>query len=178
MSAPPPYHNQQPQQPYGYPQQGHPQQYGQQPYGQQPYGQQPYGQQPPPPRGPQRPQQASPLRGLIAAVIVLAIFGGGGWYVWKYNTDPNGGKAKAEASQSAKAEEDKKYQPNKGDCVKIKDPQGDPVAEIVDCGSSEAEYKTGEKLFGPGKECQAPYDYGIQYSGRRTTDFTQCFTKI
>ncbi|MGP3989970.1 LppU/SCO3897 family protein [Streptomyces sp. 3N207] len=142
-----------------------------------PYQNQPHG-YPPPPGGPQRRPQASPLRGLIAAIVVLAIFGGGAWYVYKYNTDPNGGKAKAEASQSAQVEEDKTHDPQEGDCVKIEGTKEDPLPTIVECGSSEAEYKTGERLFGPGKECPAKYNYGIQYSSNRGADYTMCFTKV
>ncbi|MFJ9469290.1 LppU/SCO3897 family protein [Streptomyces caniferus] len=173
MSAPPPYQNQ-PQQPYGYPQQQQ-QQYGY-PQQQQPYG---YPQQPQGPQGPQGPQrQSSPLRGLITAVIVLAIFGGGAWYVWDYNTNPHGGKAKKEAAQAARAEENKKYDPQVGDCVKVHDPQGEPRAEIVDCGSAEAEYKTGDKLFGAGERCGSKFDYGIHVSIRHSTSYTLCFTKV
>ncbi|MFI6448268.1 hypothetical protein [Kitasatospora sp. NPDC050543] len=195
MSAPPPpYQNQPPQQPYGYAPPAQPP-YGQQPgYGQQPpYGQQPgYGQQPPyggqqpaPPqpsqRGPQRPQQPqrrSPVHSLLSIAIIVAVLGGGAWYVWKYNTDPNGGKAKAQASQSARAEEDKKHDPKIGDCVKVQDPQGDPLPEIVDCKSAEAQYKTADKLYGPDKSCGSKFDYGIKYSISRGTDYTLCFTKV
>lgn len=176
MSAPPPpYQNQPPQQPYGYAQPP------QQPYGyqQQPpqQPQQPYGHQQPP-RGPQRPQQSSPLRGLITAIIVLAVFGGGAWYVWDYNTNPNGGKAKAEASQAARARENKKHAPQTGDCIKVEHTNGDPLPTIVDCGSTEAQYKTGDRLYGPDKQCGSNYDYSLQYSGRHTTDYTLCFTKV
>ncbi|MGW1376285.1 LppU/SCO3897 family protein [Streptomyces sp. NPDC002446] len=181
MSAPPPYQNQPPQQPYGYP--------PQQPYGQQ-QPQQPYGQQPPQPHaypqqrgGQQRPPQRSPLRGLITAVVVLAVFGGVGWYVWNYNTDPNGGKAKAEASASARAKEAEKHNPDVGDCVKVQDPNGTPVPTIVDCSSAEAEYKMVERLYGAGQECGQNgkrADYGIDYSGRRRSggSYTLCFTKV
>ncbi|REK89346.1 hypothetical protein DY245_16410 [Streptomyces inhibens] len=176
MSAPPPpYQNQPPQQPYGYPQQQ-----PQQPYGypqQQPQQPQSYGYPQQQPRGPQQPRR-SPLRALITAVIVLAIFGGGAWYVWDYNTNPNGGKAKAEASRAARAAENKKHDPQIGDCVKVQDPQGDPLPEIVDCGSTEAEYKTGDRLYGPDKECGSKFDYGIQFSSRRGADYTLCFTKV
>ncbi|MGX1761440.1 LppU/SCO3897 family protein, partial [Streptomyces lydicus] len=147
---------------------------------QQPYG---YQQQPQAPQGPQgpqppRPQQSSPLRGLITAVIVLAVFGGGAWYVWDYNTNPHGGKAKKEAAQAARAEENKKYNPEVGDCVKIHDPQGEPLAEIVDCGSAEAEYKTGDRLPGTGTRCGSPYDYGMHVSIRHSSSYTLCFTKV
>ncbi|UQA92434.1 LppU/SCO3897 family protein [Streptomyces halobius] len=169
MSAPPPYQNQPPQQQYGYPQQqyGHPQQQ---------HGQPQYG-RPQPPRGPQRPQR-SPLRALISVTVVLAVFGGVAWYVWDYNTHPNGGKAKAEASRSAQAEENEKYNPEEGDCVRILDAHGDnPTPEIVDCNSPEAEYKTGEQLSGTHAECESPpYDTSIHYSGR--SNYTLCFTKL
>ncbi|MFE0257224.1 hypothetical protein [Streptomyces sp. NPDC059010] len=180
MSTPPPQYQNQP--PYGQ------QPYGQQPppYGQQqPYGypqqqQQPYGgpQPPQPPRGPQRPQPGGLLRMLKAAVVVIAIFGGLAYYVWDYNTSPTGGKAKAEASASAAAEEAKTHDPEVGDCVKVADPQGDPLPTIVDCGSPEAQYKTGAQLPGQGKECSAEYDYGIQYRNTRGFDYTLCFTKV
>ncbi|MEW2222860.1 hypothetical protein AB0939_26750 [Streptomyces sp. NPDC006990] len=129
-------------------------------------------------RGPQRPPQASPLRGLIAAVLVLAVFGGVGWYVYDYNTDPDGGKAEAEASRSARIEEQKTHDPQQGDCVKIEGTDDDPLPTIVDCGSPEAEYRTGQRLFGPDKECPARYDYGIQYSSNRGGDHTMCFTEV
>ncbi|MFE1763935.1 hypothetical protein ACFW81_06920 [Streptomyces angustmyceticus] len=177
MSAPPPYPNQ-PQQPYGYPPQQPQQPYG---YPQQQQPQQPYGypQQPQGPQGPQRPQpQRSPLRGLITAVVVLAVFGGGAWYVWDYNTNPNGGKAKKEAAQAARAEANKKYDPQVGDCVKVHDPQGEPVAEIVDCGSSEAQYKTADRLIGADARCGAKFDYGIHVSIRHSSNYTLCFTKV
>ncbi|WP_234442266.1 LppU/SCO3897 family protein [Streptomyces sp. NRRL S-1448] len=176
MSAPPPYQNQPPHQQYGYAQPVQPP--VQQPYGQQPYGQQPYG-HPQPPGGPQRPPQRSPLRGLITAVVILAIFGGGAWYVWDYNTNPNGGKAKEEADRVARREAaDKKYNPKIGDCVKIKDPQGEPVTLIVDCGSADAEYKLGERLDGPAQKCGPKWDYGIEYVGRHTASYTLCFSKV
>src|ERR1044071_9081332 len=106
MSTPPPqYQNQplygQPQQPYGYPQQP-----------QAPYG---HPQQPQPPRGPQRPQPGGLGRMLRSAVIVIAVFGALGYWVWDYNTDPNGGKAKKEAEAAS-------HNPSIGDCVKVEDP--------------------------------------------------------
>ncbi|OEU97857.1 hypothetical protein AN217_08325 [Streptomyces qinglanensis] len=162
MSAPPPYQYQY-QQPQGPPPQ---------------YQQYQQYQAPPPPRGPQRPQQGGPLRGLIAAVLVLAVFGGVGWYVYDYNTDPDGGKAKAEASRSARIEEQKTHDPQQGNCVKIEGTDDDPLPTIVDCGSPEAEYRTGKRLFGPDKECPAQYDYGIQYSSNRGGDHTMCFTEV
>ncbi|UNO38456.1 hypothetical protein [Streptomyces sp. MST-110588] len=180
MSAPPPYQNQPPQQPYGY-----------QPPPQQPYGapQQPYGYQGPPQQpqqpqgypqqqgGPQRPQR-SPLRALITVVIVLAIFGGGAWYVWNYNTSRNGGKAKAEASRSARAEENKTHQPKIGDCVKVDKSSGEPVPTIVDCGSSEAQYKMGDALHGAEERCGPKFVYSIQVTSRRSAPYTMCFTKV
>jgi len=177
MSAPPPYQNQ-PQQPYGYPQQQQPYGYPQQQQPQQPYG---YPQQHQGPQGPQRPQrpqpQRSPLRGLITAVIVLAVFGGAAWYVWDYNTNPHGGKAKKEAAQAARAEENKKYNPQVGDCVKVHDPQGEPLAEIVGCGSPEAQYKTADRLIGDAR-CGSKFDYGIHVSIRHSSNYTLCFTKV
>lgn len=171
MSAPPPYQNHPPQAPYGHA--------PQQPYGaqQQPYGapQQPYG-QPQPPGGPRRPQ-GSPLRGLITAIVVLAVFGGGAWYVWDYNTNPNGGKAKAEASHAARVEEGKKHDPQVGDCVKVEHPDNDPLPTIVDCGSPEAQYKMGEKMLGPDKHCGQNYDIGIRRVAR-FGNYTMCFTKV
>ncbi|WP_435887894.1 LppU/SCO3897 family protein [Streptomyces chartreusis] len=113
-----------------------------------------------------------------AAVVVIAIVGGLGYYVWDYNTSPTGGKAKAEASASAAAEEAKTHDPEVGDCVKVADPKGKPVPTVVDCGSPEAEYKMGEMLPGQGQECSAKYDYGIQYYNSRGFDYTLCFTKV
>lgn len=168
MSAPPPPYQNQPPQQYGYPQQqyGQPQQYGR--------PQQQYG-QPQPPRGPQR----HPLRALRNIVIVLAVVGGTAWYVWDYNTNPNGGKAKAEASASAKAKENEKYNPEEGDCVKIEQRNGEPWPVVVDCKSPDAQYKTGERLIGADEQCKSPpYDYSIRVSGRRTVDYTMCFTKV
>lgn len=168
MSTPPPqYQNQPPygqQQPYGYPQQQQAQ-----------YG---YPQQPQPPGGPQRPQPGGLLRAVKSAVVVIAVFGAVGYWVWDYNTSPTGGKAKAEASASAAAEEAKTHDPEIGDCVKVADPQGEPLPTVVDCGSPEAEYKTGALLPGQGKECSAEYDYGIQYRNSRGFDYTLCFTKV
>ncbi|MEV0531330.1 hypothetical protein [Kitasatospora sp. NPDC050463] len=186
MSAPPPpYQNQQPQQPYGYappPQMpyGQQPQYGQQQsYAQPPYAQQPYvPQAPSDPRPPQGPGRRSPLHSVLSVAVVLAVFGGGAWYVWKYNTDPNGGKAKAEATRSAQAEENKKYDPKVGDCVRIQDPQGDPLPVIVDCKSAEAQYRMADTLYGPDRSCGSAYDYGIRYSSRRSTDYTLCFKKV
>ncbi|MDQ0993403.1 hypothetical protein [Streptomyces sp. V3I7] len=168
MSAtPPPYQNQ-PQQPYGQPQQP------QAPYGQQ----QPYGapQQPQPPRRPQQP--GGPLRVLKSVLIVAVVFGALVYYVWDYNTSPTGGKAKAQASASAQAKEDAKHEPEVGDCVKVKDPQGDPMPTIVDCDSPEAEYKTGDKQYGDDLDCPSKYDYGIQYHDLHQLDYTLCFTKV
>ncbi|PHQ52678.1 hypothetical protein BLA24_06125 [Streptomyces cinnamoneus] len=156
MSIPPPSYQNQPHHPYQQPPHGHPQA----------------------PRGPQRPQPAGPVRMLITAVVVLAVFGGGAWYVWDYNTNPDGGKAKKEAARVAQFEENKKYDPKTGDCVKVQDPDGEPLPVIVDCGSPEAQYKTGERLYGPGKKCPSTYDYGIQYSASRGADYTLCFTKV
>ncbi len=78
-------------------------------------------------------------------MVVIAVIGGVGCYVWDYNTSPTGGKAEAEASQSA-------HNPNIGDCVKIEDPEGDPLPTVVDCDSAEAEYKTGDRLSGVGSK--------------------------
>jgi hypothetical protein len=152
-SAPPPYyqnHPQQPQQSYGHPQQ-------------------------PQPQPPRRPQPGAGLRAAKSGLVVLAVFGGLAYYVYDYNTSPTGGKAQAEASASASAEA---HDPEVGDCVKVADPKGDPVPTVVDCGSPEAEYKTADMLFGADQECSAKYDYGIQYSGGHTTDYTLCFTKV
>ncbi|MGH3312907.1 MAG: LppU/SCO3897 family protein [Streptomyces sp.] len=177
MSAPPPHYQNQP--PYGYQQQpppyGYPQQQQQQPHQPPPYG---YQQQPQPPRGPQQPPPGGALRALKAAVVVIAIVAGVGYYVWDYNTSPTGGKAKAEASQSAQVKEDMTHNPEVGDCVKVKDPEGNPLPTVVDCGSAEAEYKTGEKILGPYKECGSKYDYGIQHRNNRGADYTLCFTKV
>jgi hypothetical protein len=178
MSTPPPqYQNQppygQPQQPYGQPQQPYGQ--PQQPYG---YPQQPHQPQPQPPRGPQRPQPGGPLRVVKSAAIVIAVFGALAWYVWDYNTSPTGGKAKAEAAASAQASEDATHDPNIGDCVKVKDPQGDPLPTIVDCGSPEAEYKTADKLLGDDLNCDSKYVYGIQVHQSHQLDYTLCFTKV
>ncbi|MFE9441519.1 hypothetical protein ACFYO2_21475 [Streptomyces sp. NPDC006602] len=115
------------------------------------------------------------MRLVKAGVVVIAIFGGLGYYVWDYNTSPTGGKAKAEASASASADA---HDPDIGDCVKVADPDGDPVPTVVDCDSSEAEYKTGDRLYGNGVECGSEYDYGIQYRNSRSVDYTLCFTKV
>ncbi|MGW4752623.1 LppU/SCO3897 family protein [Streptomyces chartreusis] len=118
------------------------------------------------------------MRTIKAAVVVLAVVGGLAYYVWDYNTSPTGGKAKAEASASAAAEEAKTHDPEIGDCVKVADPQGKPLPTVVDCGSSEAEYKTGALLPGQDQECGAKYAYGIQYRNTRGFDYTLCFTKV
>ncbi|GHH31626.1 hypothetical protein [Streptomyces lanatus] len=103
------------------------------------YQNQPYGYAQPQPQPPRGPQPGAALRMVKAALVVLAIFGGLGYYVWQYNTSPTGGKAKAEASASAAAAEAKTHDPEVGDCVKVADPQGEPLPTVVDCGSSEAE---------------------------------------
>ncbi|TWE20353.1 hypothetical protein FB465_5502 [Kitasatospora atroaurantiaca] len=118
------------------------------------------------------------MQALLPIAIVVAIFGGGAWYVWDYNTSPTSGKAKAAASQSARAEENKKYDPKVGDCVKIQDPQGQPLPVIVDCTSAEAEYRMADKLFGSDRSCGSKFDYGIKYSRSRSADYTLCFTKV
>ncbi|MFD5425804.1 hypothetical protein [Streptomyces sp. NPDC127084] len=186
MSTPPPqYQNQppygQPQQPYGYPQQPQPQtpygypQQPQAPYGypQQPQPQALYGyqQQPQPqsPQGPQRPQSGALGRMLRSAVILIAVLGALGYWVWDYNTDPNGGKAKKEAESAS-------HNPSIGDCVKIADPQGSPEPTVVDCDSPEAEYKMGDLTIGA-RQCDAKYDYAIK-STRRGSSTTKCFTKL
>ncbi|MEV4439941.1 hypothetical protein AB0K09_13100 [Streptomyces sp. NPDC049577] len=177
MSAPPPYQNQppyqgqppypgQPQQPYGYAQ-------PQQPYG---YAQPPQP-QPQPPSRPQPPRR-SPVHSLLSVAVVVAVFGGAAWYVWDYNTDPNGGKAKKEAARTARVEEGKTHDPQVGDCVKVQDPEGEPLPTIVDCGSPEAQYKTADKLYGAGKKCGPSSDYGIQVTSRRSLGYTLCFTKV
>ncbi|MFF3908445.1 hypothetical protein ACFYZJ_21230 [Streptomyces sp. NPDC001848] len=171
MSTPPPQYQNQP--PYGQPQPPY------QPYGgpQQPYGQ-PRQPQPQPPRGPQRPRPGGPLRVVQSAAIVIAIFGGLAYYVWDYNTSPTGGKARAEASASAQAKENATHDPNIGDCVKIKDPQGHPLPTIVDCTSPEAQYKTADRLLGDDRGCDAKYAYGIRYHSSHQLDYTLCFTKV
>lgn len=161
VSAPPPYQNQ-PQQQYGY------QQQPQAPYGQP---QQPYG-QPQPPRRPQ--PQRSPLRGLITAVILLALFGGVGYYVYDYNTNPNGGKAKEEADRKAY---DRKHTPQVGDCVKITGPKDDSQMTVVACDSSDAQYKTGETHV-DGKACGPEYTTVIHQRRRLGLGTTWCFTKV
>lgn len=152
MSAPPPpYHQNNPQQqPYGYPQQ-------------------------PQPQPPRRPQPGAALRMVKSGAVVLAIFGGLAYYVYDYNTSPTGGKAQAEASASASAEA---HDPQVGDCVKVADPDGEPVPTVVDCNSAEAEYKTADMLYGSDLECSSSYDYGIQYSNSHSVDYTLCFTKV
>ncbi|MEV6741666.1 hypothetical protein AB0N14_34070 [Streptomyces sp. NPDC051104] len=100
----------------------------------------------------------------------MAIFGGLAHYVWDYNTSPTGGKAKAEASASVYSEA---HDPEIGDCVKVKDPQGEPLPTVVDCNSGEAEYKLGEMLPGKDRECGSEYDYGIQYA-TATSSATRC----
>lgn len=114
------------------------------------------------------------MRKAKAAAVVIVLFAGLGYYVWDYNTSPTGGKAKAEASASAEAEA---HDPQVGDCVKVADPQGKPVPTVVDCGSPEAQYKTGELLPGQDQECGSEWDYGIQYYSSRGFDYTLCFTK-
>ncbi|MGX1885468.1 LppU/SCO3897 family protein [Streptomyces sp. NPDC055287] len=153
MSAPPPYQNHPQQHPYGQPQQ-------------------------PPPGGPNRPRQVSPLQRLLGPLLVLAVFGGVGYYVWDYNTNPNGGQAKKEAAGRAQYEEDKTHAPEPGDCVEIKDPQGEPVPTIVDCDSPAAQYKTGEILPGQDMKCGPKFDYGIQHTETRGFDYTMCFNKL
>lgn len=109
-----------------------------------------------------------------AVAMVVVLFGGVGYYVWDYNTSPTGGKARAAASASASAAA---HDPGIGDCVKVKDPTGEPVTTVVDCNSPEAEYKLGEMVPGANMECGSKYDYGIQYH-RRTSGYTLCFTKV
>ncbi|MGW2697179.1 LppU/SCO3897 family protein [Streptomyces sp. NPDC001296] len=110
-----------------------------------------------------------------SVAIVVTICGGLAYYVWDYNTSPTGGKAKAEASASAYAEA---HDPEIGDCVKVKDPQGEPLPTVVDCDSPEAQYKLGEMLPGKGMHCSSEYDYGIQYRNGQKFNYTLCFTKV
>ncbi|WP_427165740.1 LppU/SCO3897 family protein [Streptomyces sp. C1-1] len=118
------------------------------------------------------------MRVAKSAAIVIAVFGALAWYVWDYNTDPSGGKAKAEAAASAQASEDATHDPNIGDCVKVKDPQGEPLPTIVDCDSPEAEYKTADKLLGNDMKCDSKYVYGIQVRQSHQMGYTLCFTKV
>ncbi|MEU8034191.1 hypothetical protein [Streptomyces sp. NPDC049099] len=106
---------------------------------------------------------------LKSAVIVIAVFGALGYWVWDYNTDPHGGKAKKEAEAAS-------HNPAIGDCVKVEDPQGSPVPTVVDCDSPEAEYKMGD-LVVAGQQCGSQYDYGIKVT-RRGLGHTMCFTKL
>ncbi|MGW7199553.1 LppU/SCO3897 family protein [Streptomyces chryseus] len=86
--------------------------------------QQPYGQpQQPAPQGPNRPRQGNVLQLLLTMVIFLAIVGGVGYWVYDYNTNPNGGHAKKEAANVAQRQEDRKHEPEVGDCVKVQDPR-------------------------------------------------------
>ncbi|MDN0200501.1 hypothetical protein [Streptomyces sp. S.PNR 29] len=142
------------------------------------YQNQPPHGQPQPPGGPRQPQPGGLLRAVKSAVVVIAVFGAVGYWVWDYNTSPTGGKAKAEASASAAAAEAETHDPEVGDCVKVDDPKGEPLPTIVDCDSAEAEYKTGDKKFGPNETCGSQYDYGIEYSSNRGADYTLCFTKV
>ncbi|MFD7814126.1 hypothetical protein ACFV6E_14400 [Streptomyces sp. NPDC059785] len=118
------------------------------------------------------------MQRLIGVVVVIAVFGAVGYWVWDYNTSPTGGKAKAEASQSAQAKEDATHDPEIGDCVTVEDPEGEPVPTVIDCDDPKAEYKMGERLIGAGKECGSAYDYGIQVQQSRGIDYTMCFTKV
>jgi hypothetical protein len=118
------------------------------------------------------------LRVVKSAAVVIAIFGGLAYYVWDYNTSPTGGKAKAQAAASAQAKEDATHNPDIGDCVKVKDPQGHPLPTIVDCDSPEAEYKTADQLFGDHMQCPSKYDYGLHYHNSNQLDYTLCFTKV
>ncbi|MGW0611933.1 LppU/SCO3897 family protein [Streptomyces sp. NPDC002788] len=102
-----------------------------------------------------------------SAVVVPAVFGAVGYWVWDHDTSPIGGKAKAEASASAAAEEDKKHEPEIGDCVKVADPDGEPVPTVVACDSAEAEYKLAEWIPGKYRECGSECDYGIRYRNSR-----------
>ncbi|MEV6948362.1 hypothetical protein AB0N07_41875 [Streptomyces sp. NPDC051172] len=104
------------------------------------------------------------MRVVKAVAMVVVLFGGVGYYVWDYNTSPTGGKARAAASASASAAA---HDPGIGDCVKVKDPKGEPVTTVVDCNSPEAEYKLGEMVPGANTECGSKYDYGIQTTAGR-----------
>ncbi|MEU9395912.1 hypothetical protein AB0D86_38660 [Streptomyces sp. NPDC048324] len=64
------------------------------------------------------------------------------------------------------------------DPADLKDPQGEPLPTIVDCGSPEAEYKTADKLLGPDQKCGSTYAYGIQVHQSHQLDHTLCFTKV
>jgi hypothetical protein len=152
MTTPPP----QGQNPYGQqpgqPQPGQPQQpYGQQsPYGQQPFGQQPGGVPMAPPPAPQRGGKGKKI--LIGVAVVVALVGAGGAYL----------AGQDDADQAAK-----------GDCVINRGSDVSPDVEVVDCSSSEAEYKVAEKHDGDGDCDRSKY---AQYSETEGSDvlFTLC----
>ena len=118
------------------------------------------------------------MQRLLSVAIVLAVIGGVVWYVVDYNTDPNGGKAAKEASASASAKAyDEKHNAKVGDCVKITG-SGDAVEmTIVDCDSSEAQYKTGD-VIGGNEQCGPQYERSIVYSYDHRVTTTWCLTKV
>lgn len=139
------------------------------PYGHPPHGGGPQGQRPEPPRGPQRPGLSQKV---LTFALAACLIGGLGYWVYDYNATPSdGAPSKAEADH-------RKKNPREGDCVKIKDPDGTPEAEVVDCDSDEAEYRWGEKLDSAGQTCDESYDYGIKTSRRRGASFTTCYVKL
>lgn len=157
MTTPPQGQNPYGQQP-GQPYPGQQPQYGQSPYGQQPqYGQSPYGQQPPggapmaPPPAPQ-PRGGKVKKILIGIAGVVAIIAAGG--AWLSGQD--------DADTAAK-----------GDCVINRGSDIKPDVEVVDCSSSDAEYKVAEKHDGEGECDREKY---AQYSETKGSDvlFTLC----
>lgn len=156
MSTPP-----QGQNPYGQ------QPQGQNPYGQQPQGQNPYGQPAPgqpgaggypggAPMPPPAPARNSVLKKVfigIAAVAAVAI--AIGVYI---------------------SGQDDADQAKKGDCVVNKGSDFKPDVEVVDCTSSEAEYKVAEKHDGKGDCDRTKY---AEYSETKGSDvlFTLCLAE-
>ncbi|AXK35310.1 hypothetical protein DVA86_24370 [Streptomyces armeniacus] len=152
MTTPPPQgqnpYGQQPGQPYP----GQPQQ----PYGQQPqqpqYGQQPGGVPMAPPPAPQRGGAGKAKKILISIAGVIALVAAGAaWY-----------SGQDDADQAAK-----------GDCVINRGSDISPEVEVVDCSSSDAEYKVAEKHDGEGECDREKY---AQYSETKGSDvlFTLC----
>ncbi|RLL67844.1 hypothetical protein [Streptomyces sp. Z26] len=163
MTTPPPQgqnpYGQQPgQSPYGQPQQPYGQQAGQSPQqGQNPYAQQgpqPYGQ----PGGvPMAPPPVPPRGGkakkiLIGVGVAVALLVAGGAYI---------------------AGQDDADQAEKGDCVINRGTDMSPDVEVVDCSSSDAEYKVAVKHDGKADCDREKY---AQYSETKGSDvlFTLC----
>lgn len=155
MTNPPP---PQGQNPYGRPQ-GAAAPQGQNPFGQQPYGQPPVGGYPggmPVPPAPPA-QRGGALKKVLIGVAIVVTAG--------------------LAISGFIAGQDDANTAAKGDCVINRGSTIDPKVEVVDCGSSDAEFRVAEKHDGEGECNRNKY---AEYSEMEGSDvlFTLCLEPV